>query len=348
MNKKIKILQVIDQLNVGGAEQICITLTNLLYANQHLVSLLTLVDEGNLKSQLDPNIDILKLNRRYPFDLVALFKCAKILKQFDIIHVHMRHNYRYIKLIHQLFFLKNKIILHDHYGNIDKDLSIPTGFKWGLRPRYYIGVSGSLVNWAENILKLKKSNVFLLRNIVLKKEVLNSTATRSGLVLVGNIKPIKNQLFAIQLMEQLDTTLTIYGSIQDDAYFQKLLQEIERLKITHKIIFKHNCVEIQKELHQFEIGLQTAISESGPLVVIEYLAQSLPFISYNTGEVISLIEKELPNYILNNFSKNDWVQRIQSMRKEQNLVAIENIYSKYFSEKVFLTNCLSIYNRILK
>ena len=60
----------------------------------------------------------------------------------------------------------------------------------------------------------------------------------------------------------------------------------------------------ENDIQQFEIGLQTAKSESGPLVLIEYLAQSLPFLTFNTGQVVDDIKSDIPQLILDNFELN--------------------------------------------
>lgn len=274
-----------------------------------------------------------------------MYKCAQILGNYELIHVHMRHNYRYIQLIKKLFFVKTTVILHDHYGSIDVDKSVPFGLKSLLKPTYYIGVSKTLLNWAVNNLKLPSNSVFLLTNSVLKEPQSEIGTQKKGIVLVGNIKPIKNQLFAIRLMEHINNTLTIIGQIQDEKYYVELKQLIKDLKMEQKIIFVHNSTNIQYDIQQFEFGLQTAKSESGPLVLIEYLAQSLPFLTFNTGQVVDDIKSDTPQLIMDNFEIEQWAMRLHEVQK-MDLTILNNVYQKYFSEKMYLANCESIYKAI--
>ena len=124
---------------------------------------LILVNDGELANSLDKNIPIIRLNRHNKYSLRTMHKCVKILRNYELIHVHMRHNYRYIQLIKRVFFVKTKVILHDHYGNIDIDKSVPFGLRSILKPTYYIGVSKTLLSWASNKLKLPQS-YFVLYN----------------------------------------------------------------------------------------------------------------------------------------------------------------------------------------
>ena len=340
----MKVLHIIDFLNVGGAERVCITLCNLLHKTNFKVSVLLIVSGGDLKNSLNSEIPLIELNRKNKYNIFTMYKCACILKKQDVLHVHMRYNYRYIKLVQRLFFLNIKIILHDHYGNIDNDVSVPFGFANLFKPSFYIGVSKTLTDWAERQLKVSTSNIFLLPNIVVKKKTDNATR-RKGFVLVGNIKPIKNQLFAIQLISKTDNTLTIYGNIHDENYFKLLKKEIKDLNLDKRVFFIHNCTRIQEELKAFEMGLQTAVSESGPLTLIEYLAQGTPFLTYNTGEVVNKIESDLPNLILDNFEINEWLKRIEKASR-MNTMKLNTVFQKKFSKKTYIESCEKIYKKV--
>jgi glycosyltransferase involved in cell wall biosynthesis len=342
----MKIIQVIDFLNVGGAERVCVSLCNSLYNAGHKIELLLLCGNGVLNNSLEVDLPIHQLKRKRKFSLISLYRCAKIMQRFDVVHVHMRHNYRYVKLVKTLFLLQVKVILHDHYGDIDRDISVPFGLKLFFKPSYYIGVSESLRHWGEHQLGVSTSRVFLLTNSISKRGVKHGKE-KKGFVLVGNIKPIKNQLFAIELMSRIDTTLTIYGAIQDERYYRELLETIKKLDIEHKIHFIHDCITIQDKLPEYEFGLQTAISESGPLVLIEYLAQSLPFLGYRTGQVALDIEKKQPSLIIDNFELDCWEERIHQNSKI-NAENLKRLYETLFNEKKYLERCLLIYKRVLE
>ena len=347
MNSKLKILQVIDMLNIGGAERVCTMLCNMLNEAEHSVAMLLLVGNGKMISSLNKTIPLVKLNRRNKFNLITMYKCAKIIRDYEIIHIHMRHNFRYIRLVQRLFLVKSKLILHDHYGNIDRDFSVPFGLNFILKPTYYIGVSETLTEWAHKYLKIPHDNIFVLKNTITKEIVKKDNIAKKGLVLVGNIKPIKNQYFAIQLMNHLDSTLTICGGIHDKNYYKLLVDLITELKIKNKIFFKHDVTNIQQELHYYELGLQTAESESGPLVLIEYLAQSLPFLSYNTGQVVEDIKNDLPDLIMDNFDIDNWIKSIAEFKNIDTELLVQ-VYEKYYGKKKYLANCEAIYNVVME
>lgn len=340
----MKVLQVIDTLNVGGAERVCIDISNLLNQKNIDTTVLTISKKGKLATLLNPDIKVINLNRKSKYDLKAARKTASILRNFDIIHVHMRYTYRYVKLISIVFNLKMKILFHDHFGKIKVDKSIPKLMNSILKPTFYIGVSEELIDWAKEKVNLKSNQTFLLKNIVIKKKQLKRIKSKS-VILVSNISPVKNQLFAIQLIEKTNLNLTIYGNINDSKYFSELKTYIYDNKLEDRIKFIHNEIDIQSVLHNYAFAIQTSKSESGPLVLIEFLAQSLPFIAYETGEVANTIKNELP-FFIDNFNINNWIQKIN----EINNVSSENIintYYKYFNPENYIKKCLKIYKEVL-
>jgi glycosyltransferase involved in cell wall biosynthesis len=336
----MKVLQVIDQLGIGGAERVVIDMTNLLHEANIDVSFLALLGPKDQDFEINSRIPKYYLYRKSKFSFIKLFSLRKILIKYDIIHVHMRHTFRYVQLVSKLFRINSKVILHDH----SSDYSVPFLLNTFLKPNYYIGVSYNLIAWCQIVLGVKE-NVFLLQNIIIKQQH-SKRINPKGMVLVGNIKPSKNQLFAIELAHFLKKDLTIIGKIQDETYFQLLHDKVQDLEIESNIIFVNDENNPQKRLNEFEFGLMTSASESGPLVLIEYLAQSLPFISFKTGAVSDILADELPNSFVDSFDLLEWKKRLNSIIKYH--TNYESLYDTYFSPSNYSQECIAIYKDILK
>lgn len=142
----------------------------------------------------------------------------------------------------------------------------------------------------------------------------------------------------------LHKELTIIGEIQDQKYYDILIKEIESLNYKNQVQFLHGIDNVQQLLPQFELGLMTSISESGPLVLIEYLSQNLPFIANQTGEVGVVLKKELPNLFIKNFDLNEW--RNKTKKLENKNLQLDQLYSKYYSPNQYIKECLKIYRSI--
>lgn len=336
----MKILQVIDTLNVGGAERVFVDMCNILHEKNHDITALFLLNGGILQQKIHPEITCIELNRIHKWRLEKMKECANIIKQYDIVHCHFRHVYKYITLVQKLFHLDTKVILHDHYGSIDIDKSIPFLFNSVFKPKYYIGVSNSLTSWATKTVRISVRHVFLLENIIVKNESKQDLPITYDLILVSNIKPVKNNIFAAQIAKNNNNSLLLVGGNQDEEYYLKLKSEI----VSTDIEINSNVSEVQPILHNARLGLHTSISETGPLVLIEYLAQGLPFLAYETGEVAKILKPELPEYFIDNFDIHQWCERINKLlNTPTDKERLEKIFHKYFGTEQYYNKLIDIY-----
>lgn len=343
----MKVLQIIDDLGIGGAERIFIDLANWLFEFGINIEVVVIIgNEIDMLEDLNPGIPFHVLNRKNRFDLHAAKKLANHIRKSDIVHIHMRHNFRYAMAISTLGLIKSKIVLHDHFGSINIDSSVPFGYKTFSRPKFYIGVSMPLINWAVLRLKLPKERIFLLENCVSKlKAPPKKNAT--GLVLVSNIKPQKNQLFAIELLSCVDEKLTIYGGIQDLTYYTQIQEKISHRNLSKRVKHIENVTNIQSILGHYRLGLHTSVTETGPITIIEYLAQGLPFLAYKTGEAARIIQSEFPEYFIENFEIEAWQGRIKELlRTSPDREKMNWFFEKHFSKKKYIGKCLNIYKTI--
>ncbi|MFC4739548.1 glycosyltransferase family 4 protein [Flavobacterium ponti] len=338
--QKIKILQVIDTLNIGGGERVFVDMCNILKENKEDFEVFYLLESGKLHKELDTEIIFYELKRKGKWNFSKMHQASLLLKKYDIIHCHFRHVYRYIALVCFIFRIKSKIILHDHYGSIDVNKKIPFLFNTFLKPKLYIGVSKSLSDWAINCLKVNNKNVFTLQNIILRSDIIEKLEDQTDLVLVSNIKPVKNNEFAIDIIKKSNFSLSIIGKNQDQEYFNKLVTKQSDLSI--EII--QNIENVQPILSNFKLGLHTSFSESGPLVLIEYLAQGLPFLAHETGEVAKTLKPYFPEYFIDNFVVEEWIDRIVKLiNTPKNTTLMNTVFEKHFGKTDYYNRLKNIY-----
>ena len=340
-----KVLQVIDTLDIGGAERVFIDINAILFENKVEVTSFFLTNSGVLSKELNPKINKIELNRKNKLNLITMYKCSRILSQYSIIHCHLRHVYNYITLVSKMFFLNSKIILHDHSGLIEVDRNTRFLFNSFFKPKFYIGVSKSLTNWANESLKINSNAVFLLQNIIIKKEFDKNKNTDIDLLLVSNIKPNKNNKFVVNLSNKINKRVSLIGNVQDEKYYQELVLQMKDSNCN----FISNDFNSQYYMRNAKFGLHTSIYESGPLVLIEYLSQKLPFLAYETGEVATILKPFFPDYFIDNLNVNDWVDRITLLYNlEVDEEKMETVFNTYFGKEKYFNELLDIYKCILK
>jgi glycosyltransferase involved in cell wall biosynthesis len=353
----LKILQIIDTLAIGGAEKVLVTLANIQHRKGDEVTVMTLLQPGALAAQLDQDIPVVSLLRGWKFNPITMYRFVSIARNYDIIHVHSSHNLRYVFLSSILWGLKKPIVFHEHFGNIEIDTSIQWHQKWIMPQVTLIGVSQQICDWAVHKIGIPKSQVHLLHNVVKEMPFQSSNQSRdniTSILVCSNIRRPKHIEFAIEVfaayLQQHPAQLTIIGQAADTEYFAEIKQLILHKNLANNIRFVHDCTEIQPVLDQFDIALHTPVSESGPLVLIEYLAQGLPFVSYKTGEIARMVETAFPECILSSFQVEEWVQAMQSLlqiERQELGRSMRHYYESNFSEESYYEKCQAIYRSAL-
>ena len=309
----MKVAMVLDRIIIGGAENVCLDLLKR-FSLVFDYDLVTITHDSNKIDNIPESLKvrIKHLNRKSRLNIFDAFRLNEILCAYDIIHVHLRHTYRYVAWVRLIFRGKYKLILHDHHGKIYIDDSRPFFEYKLLKPDYFIGVCEKLTLWSMGLWKLneeKASTLINLPSVSTRKEIDSvQLVQKAYFVNVGNIKNSKNQAFSARIAEIMSKSILFIGNNQEDDYFKKLstYKNVEMLENFRVSLY---------ELKEFRFGLYTSITESGPLVVLEYLMAGIPFLAYKVGGMSDAIETYFPEYFMDNFQIEDWVQRINDIEK---------------------------------
>jgi hypothetical protein len=193
----MRIVQIIDSLETGGAERMAVNYANGLSKSIEFSGLIVTRKEGLLLSQIDKKISYLFLEKERKIDFQAIFRLREYIKKNKIDFIHAHSSSFFIAVLVKLTFPKIKIVWHDHYG-ISQDLKARKnlGLKFGsLFFSGIISVNTELKNWALSYLWC--SNVVYFPNFI--DEVSNSIekfslsgAEGKRVICVANLRPQKN------------------------------------------------------------------------------------------------------------------------------------------------------------
>ena len=86
----MRILQLIDSLNVGGLEKVGVNLANALADEGVYSCLVSTRKEGPLKAAIKSNVNYSCLNKKYALDLKAIYRLKQFLEahKINILHAH--------------------------------------------------------------------------------------------------------------------------------------------------------------------------------------------------------------------------------------------------------------------
>ncbi|HRE79338.1 MAG TPA: glycosyltransferase family 4 protein [Flavobacterium sp.] len=344
----MKIIHVIDILNVGGAERVFVTICNLLSKNKISVNGLFLIEKGILKSQLNEDIDTFELKRTNKWSLKKMYECSKILKSYDLIHCHFKHVYVYIRLVSLIFNVETPILFHNHSS---KKLNISSIFilKYIFKPRFLICVDNESMKFYKEQFNLQNENLFLLENIIIpsSNQSVNLPQKDFDIVLVGNIKQNKNNIFAVDLAEKLKKNILLIGKNQEEEYFKNLLNRINSSSV--EIVLKQDVSDVSSYLNSCKIGISVSLRETGPLVLLEYLSNEIPFLAYETGEISKMLKPFFPEFFMDNLDINLWEERLLFLlNKKHDHNKMKEVFNQLFGEEEYLNKLLTIYKCVQK
>jgi glycosyltransferase involved in cell wall biosynthesis len=349
---KPKVLLIIDRIMIGGAEQVFVDILKLINHRVEAKVLLISSSEPNQILRIQGIAPYYELNRKYKFSIRAIIQTNMLMCSADILHVHLRPTLRYVNFVRFLTFNRTKLVYHDHH-HIGQLSFIQEMLMYKIiKVDYYIAVNRDVLKWARNKWNFTTGSAYLLNLPKIKNETPfegNTSVNLEGIqqlafVCVGNIKKSKNQLFAASFALKVVQSILFYGNNQDKTYFD-LVSNIEGVTV---VSGEDNPVQ---HFGMFKFGLCSSFAESGPLVILEYFVSGLPFLSYRTGGIADVLYQYVPEYFMDTFEMQDWIERYEALNSNYKRIPqelIDRVIEKEFNQDVYAKSLLEIYNKCLK
>jgi len=300
----ITILHVIDSLAPGGAERMAVEIANATDKSMYRLGICVTRSDTTLAKEIDPSVALHVLGRDSRFDRKGIRRFQELVREsrVDLFHVHGRSSMAFVAMARTLRLVRQPVLFHDHYGRIELDDSIPLWLKlWGrTHVSQYVGVSSRLSEWAqragihpsriaviENALNLDR--ILEAQPVDIRRELNIPESTLVGLW-VGGIRPQKGLELLFRALRELHCdipfVILVIGGVGDQNYYQKCLRELEQLGRLDQVRLLGSRGDIPNILRGgVDFAVISSLSESGPLVLIEYMAAGLPFVATHVGNI---------------------------------------------------------------
>jgi glycosyltransferase involved in cell wall biosynthesis len=351
----MRIVQIIDSLEPGGAERMALNYANALANEIGFSGLIATRKEGILKKQIDSKVSYLFLKRSKSIDLKAVFRLRKYLIQNKVDVIHAHSSSFFIAILAKLTLPGIKIIWHDHYG-ISSDLSVRKnlGLKFGsLFFTGSIAVNTALKKWAESYLFC--SDIIYFPNFIDAASVSDEKIILNGvegkrIICVANLRQQKNHKLLIECAKVIidkypEWTFHLFGKDFEDDYSKAIKTELKDPKLAGNIFFYGTTDNVASALKQSDIAILTSLSEGLPLAVLEYGLYKLPVVSTNVGEIYKVITSENEGIIVESDNKNEFTDAIEKLildkkYREDLGLALQNRIKLNYSETAIIKEYL--------
>lgn len=294
------VLHVIDGLGLGGAERMLVDIANRTAADGHTVSVCVTRTVTTLARALDPRIELMTLNRTRAIAPAEYARFARWVRgrRIDVIHAHMRSNLKFVLPLRVARLVTAPIVFHDHYGTIELDTTTPTWFRIGHRyVATYVGVYQRLAEWAQAA-GMPAERTMTIPNALDLERLVDAAPTdlRAELgvpaevplgVMVATLRKDKaiEVLLAAVAASRHRMRIAIAGVDGDPAYAAEMRRRCSELGLDGIVTFLGPRTDVPGLLAGADFAVMASHTESGPLVLIEYLAARLPIVATRVGDI---------------------------------------------------------------
>ena len=304
----MRILQIIDSLEAGGAERMAVNYANVLAVTISFSGLVTTRKEGPLLNQVNNKVSYLCLNKKGTIDLKAISKLRKFVIKNKIELIHAHSTSFFLAFLLKISCPSVKLIWHDHYGDSEflskrpsLALRITLPFFDGI-----IAVNQNLKRWAEQ--KMHFKNVIYLPNFPSEEnEVLEHTVLKGidgkRIVSLANLRVQKNHFLLIEVAKKMqishpEWTFHLVGKDFEDDYSRQIKNLILEYNLENNVFIYGSKQDIATILEQSKIAVLTSQSEGLPVALLEYGFYRKPIVVTNVGEIPLLIQDGVNGFMV--------------------------------------------------
>ena len=294
---RIGVMQITDSLAAGGLERVAVNVANGLPADNWRSYLCTTRQGGPLEAKVAPHVKCVQLGRTGRFDVTALRKLSRYIKEHRIDVLHAHGTSLFIAAAVSMFNGSARVIWHDHFGRFETEKRSPAYRLATRNLDAVISVTEPLAQWAKSYLGMR--SVWYIPNFVSsghpnREDLVLPGEIGSRVVCVANFRRQKDHItllraFALVVREAPQAHLILLGSATDSECRVEIEQAITRLNLLENVSWLGSHSDVPAVLARCDIGVLSSRSEGLPLALLEYGMSGLPTVATNVGECAEVL-----------------------------------------------------------
>lgn len=304
----MRILQLIDSMEAGGAERMAVNYANTLVKQIDFSGLVVSRKEGPLVNQVDETVSYLFLNRNKVIDFKALYTLRNYVLLNRVTAVHAHSTSFFLAFLLKLIHPSIKILWHDHYGDSEFLNKRPLLALRLISPFFsgIITVNQKLKVWAQENLHFE--NTIYLPNFPAEEKNIREHTVLEGIegkriVCLANLRIQKDHFLLLEVAKMLklshaEWTFHLVGKDFDDAYSKQIQSLIIEHHLEKNVFLYGTKQDIKNILNQSTIAILTSQSEGLPMAILEYGWHKKPVVVTNVGEISSVIQNGKNGFVV--------------------------------------------------
>lgn len=353
----MKVLQIMPEFGLAGAETMCENLSYELVKQGHEIVIVSLYDyHSAITDRLENSgIRIVYLNKKSGLDLSILCKLRNVFKEEkpDVIHTH---RYVMIYSVPASFFLGIKRV-HTVHNVAEKEVSKAYRLLYKLFYKINkvtpVALSELIQNTIVEMYSLKPENVPIVFNgVPLEKCIQKKDYRIQGNFKIVNIARFNAQknhvrlvnVFYTFLQSNIDAELWLIG---DGDLKEKIQSLVIEKGIEDKVVFWGLKSDVYSYIHDADVFLLSSDYEGMPMTIIEAMGSGVPIISTNVGGIADMMENEKEGLLtsFDTFEIAEKLYRIYQSEELRTKLGTNALKKSYvFSAKEMAGKYSKIYN----
>lgn len=334
----MRIVQLIDSLDIGGGERMAVNLANL-FSEKGLPNLLISTRKGGpLEKLVKEQSSLVILSKKRTLDFVAFYQLITRTRKFSPTVIHAHDSSIFWAIILGILLPKTQIVWHAHYGGFSSDND-----RFGRNIKFIqeridcvIAVNQDLVDWIKKELP-RISRYKFIGNFPDRISSKAVDRTRLNWVIsVANLKKPKNHRNLILAFSQIakshpDLQLALIGTCDDQNYLQDLEDLILSEKLKERVSIVGPVIALKEWFDRARFAVLSSDVEGLPVSVLELGISGVPVLCSAVGACSVLLENGHCGYLA---SPNSIASLHAGMKEILENPQEANLKSVRFMEKV--------------
>jgi glycosyltransferase involved in cell wall biosynthesis len=315
----MRMLQLIDSLEIGGAEKMAVNFANALNERIAFSGIVVTRKQGKLLDAIDNKENYLFLDKKRTFDFKAVLMLKAYCRKHQIDYIQAHGTSFFFAFLLKLFTPRIKILFHDHSGARSHQKIKSNRILWlaSFLFKGIIVVNQSLAKWALQNLNCK--NVICLPNFTSidtsRKETFLKGEDDKRIVSLANLRHPKNHQMLIEVAGKIkpvypDWTFHLIGKDDNDTYSKVLKKAIDLNHLNETVYIYGQKNDTAHIISQSAICVLTSSSEGLPVALLEYGLSKKPIVVTDVGEIPLLITNGENGFVVNAADTDDFYKSL--------------------------------------
>jgi len=292
----MRVVQLIDSLDIGGGERMAVNLANL-FNEKGIPNLLVATRRGgSLEVLVNDQNSLVLLCKKRALDCITFFNLLKRIKAFNPSVIHAHDSSIFWATILGFFLPKTRVVWHAHFGGFSSDKG-----RFGKQVRYIqdridsvIAVNLDLLDWVKKELPRIPKSKFIGNFPDKISDQAVDRSSKNWIISLANLKKPKNHRNLVLAFSKVIKTnptlkLALIGTCEDEEYLRDLQGLIQSEKLEEKITITGPVIALKDWFDQARFAVLSSDVEGLPVSILELGLSGVPVLCSAVGACPELL-----------------------------------------------------------